>query len=756
MKLRIRRRGIVAGTLAACSIVVDRAAALPQFLEDGAVVGGESSPQGQQPVRRFDIPPGSLEAALAAFRAATGLEILLPPGGVGAIPSPGAQGDYTAEQALRRLLQGTGFSARWSGPATATLELRTRETVTVTAPARAASSPKYTEPLREIPQTVTVISSETIEAQGATTLRDVLRNVTGISIQAGEGGVPAGDNLSVRGFNARTDMFIDGVRDTGGYSRDPFNLEQVEVTKGPASAYSGRGSTGGSVNMVSKAPHPVASRGVQVAGGGADYKRGTVDLNQPLDAAGLRGAALRFNAMWTDADVPGRDVVTQSRWGVAPSLAFGLGTATRVRLGYFRLDQDNLPDYGLPWVPNTNEALVAYRDQAPPVDFSSFYGLRQRDYEKTATDVASAQAERDLNGSWRLHGLLRYGRTRRDSVITAPRFASNTGTAISRQLQSRDQTDEIVATQADVSGHFRAWGAGHALVAGVEWDHENSLNYLRSGPTAPTADLFDPNPADPYPGPITRTGARNDGTARTLAFYALDTVELGSRWELSGGLRWDRFEVDYDSLAATGVLTSFSRRDEMASGRGGLVFKPSTRGSVYAGYGISFNPSAEGLSLSAATATAEPEKSRSFEVGTKWDLLQGRLALSAALFRTDKTNARTPGLNPGDPPTVLDGEHRVDGFEVGATGRLAERWEVLASYTRMRSEILRSNNAAEVGHAFGNTPDALAADCGRATAYAAGWSWAAAPSTWVTASTATAASAWRPPTGCSTPWPPTR
>ncbi|HET8645559.1 MAG TPA: TonB-dependent siderophore receptor, partial [Vicinamibacteria bacterium] len=564
---------------------------------------------------------------------------------------------------------------------------------------------KHTAPLREIPQTVAVIPSHVMEAQGATTLRDVLRNVTGISIQAGEGGVPAGDNLSVRGFNARTDLFIDGVRDTGGYSRDPFNLEQVEVTKGPASAYSGRGSTGGSVNLVSKAPGAAASRSAQVAGGGADYKRGTLDLNQPLDGVGLAGAALRFNAMWTDADVPGRDVVTQSRWGVAPSLAFGLGTPTRVTVSYFRLDQDNLAEYGLPWVPNTNVALAAYRDQAPPVDFSNFYGLRDRDFEKTATDVASAKLERDLGGSLRLRNLLRYGRTRRDSVITAPRFAGNDSTAINRQLQSRDQKDGIVANQADLTTRFRTRGVEHAVVAGLELDRETSVNHLRSGPTAPQADLFVPNPDDPYAGPITRTGARNDGTADTLAFYALDTLSLGARWELSGGLRWDRFHADYQSRAVDGALTAFERTDEMWSGRAGMVFKPRVNGSVYAGWGVSFNPSAEGLSLSAATAAVEPERSRSLEVGTKWDLLAGRLAFSAAAFRTDKTNARTAGLNPGDPPTVLDGEHRVEGLELGATGHLADRWEVLASYTRMRSEILRSNNAAELGHAFGNTPD---------------------------------------------------
>jgi catecholate siderophore receptor len=720
VKLRVRRkrasgatpagprRGspwIAAGTLAACTVMGSRVDAAPAPRPPDARAGEPSAAPGQQPVRRFDIVAGPLSAALAAFQSATGVRVVMAGGDAAGIDSPGVQGDLTVEQALRKLLEGTGLSHRWAGPDSVALELRTRESVTVTATGPATSSPKYTEPLREIPQTIAVIPDEVMQAQGASTLRDVLRNVTGISIQAGEGGVPAGDNLSVRGFNARTDIFIDGVRDSGGYSRDPFNLEQVEVAKGPASTISGRGSTGGSVNLVSKAPGLAAQRSAQVAAGGAAYKRGTLDLNQPLDKTGLPGAALRFNAMWTDADVPGRDAVTQGRWGVAPSLALGLGTATRVTLSYFRLDQDNLPEYGLPWVPNTNVALEAYRDQAPPVDFRNFYGLRTRDYEKTGTDVASAVLDRDLGPSLRLRNLVRYGHTRRDSVITAPRFASNTGTAINRQLQSRDQEDSIWANQTDLTARVRTGALEHALVAGLELDREKSVNHLRSGPAAPTADLFNPDPDAPYPGPITRTGARNDGRADTVALYAFDTVSVGARWELSGGVRWDRFDVDYESRAATGELTTFERTDELLSGRGAVVFKPRAHGSVYAGYGVSFNPSAEGLSLTAATALVAPERSRSVEMGTKWDLLAGRLAVSAAAFRTDKTNARTPGVNAGDPPTVLEGEQRVEGLELGLTGRLAQRWDVLGSYTRMRSRIPRSNTAAELGHALGNTPD---------------------------------------------------
>lgn len=657
--------------------------------------------------RSFDIPPGPLGTVLAMFQDATGLDLVLSNERIRAIESGGVSGLFTIERALDHMLSGTGVTYRRTAPHTFTLELRVEvEAIEVTGRLPRASSPKYTEPLRDIPQTITVIPQETFEAQGATTLRDVLRNVTGISIQAGEGGVPAGDNLTIRGFSARTDIFIDGVRDFGGYTRDPFNVAQVEVTKGPASAYAGRGSTGGAVNLITKAPHLGASYSGSFGGGTAAYKRGTVDINQPIDGLGS-GTALRLNAMWTDSEVPGRDVVENQRWGVAPSLAFGLGTPTRVTLGYTHLAQDNVPDYGVPWVPEGNEALAEYADQPAPVDFSNFYGLTARDYEDVVTGVATAQVEQDLNASLTLRNVTRYGRTRRDSSITAPRFASDDSTDIRRtDWKSRDQTDAILANQTNLMARFDTGAVEHALTTGVELSYETEENYSRieTGPAPPATDLFRPNPSDPYGGAIVRTGERTEADATAAALYAFDTVNLGARWELSGGVRWDRFDVDH--MPPSGETAA--RTDSMVSWRGGVVYKPRPEGSIYLGYGTSFNPSAEGLSLSTrggSLADIEPEKSRSYELGTKWEALGSRLSLNAALFRTDKTNARTAGLNPGDPPFVLDGEQRVSGLELGASGRLTSAWSLFGGYTYMQSEITKSNEADEVGNAFGNTPD---------------------------------------------------
>ena len=703
---RTRKHGtsrlFVLGALAA-SATVCGPLATHAYASDGQQASPVSAAQTAARAVRFDIQAGPLETVLPEFEKVTGITVVVTDPGIRMIQSPGVSGMLTPQQALNALLEGTSVRAMFSSSTVARLELQgVAEFVEVTGANPTVASPKFTQPLRDIPQTINLIPQSVIQEQGATTLRDVLRNVVGITFQAGEGGVPAGDQLTIRGFSARTDMFIDGVRDFGGYSRDSFNLEQVEVAKGPSSAISGRGSTGGAINQVSKTPHVGSSYDVSLGAGSADYKRGTVDVNQQL----ADSVALRMNMLWTDSGVPGRDVVKNARWGVAPSIAVGLDSPTRLTVSHLHLSQDNLPEYGLPWVPaNTNPDLAEYGNGQPPVRFSNFYGLTSRDYENTKTDVTTVQIDRALSPAGTLRNLTRYGRNDRDSVITAPRFASvNTSTALNRQLQSRDMLDTIVTNQTSVTSSFGTGALTHAVSAGFELAREASENFARSGPAAPTADLFNPDPTQPYPGPITRTGASTNGTADSLGLYAFDTVQVTDQLEVTGGLRWDRFVVDSEATAITGDVTTFERIDSMASWRGGAVFKPRPKGSVYLGYATAFNPSAEGLSLSAATVLLEPEKTRSLEVGTKWDILGGRLSLSTAGFRTEKTNSRTPGVNPGDPPTVLAGEQRVNGIEVGASGRISSRVSVLSGYAYMQSEIEASNTPAELGNALALTP----------------------------------------------------
>lgn len=687
---------IAASTLAAYTTLGGGVASIAWARD--AAAGPSTAPQSQRPVRRFDIPPGPMDAALEAFRAASGWTVRAADSLTRGVDSPGVSGDLTSEQALQQLLAGSKLTFDIVGPEAASIALRLRESVVVSARAAMPSSPKYTEALRDTPQTITVIPAAVIEEQAAMTLRDVLQNVPGLTISAGEGGTPAGDNLTLRGFSARNDVFIDGVRDLGPQSRDPFDLEQVDVVKGPGSVFSGRGSTGGTINLVSKSPSLGASSGAAVSLGTAAAKRATFDVNQPVRWLGA-GTAFRLNAVVHEADVPGREVVDNRRWGLAPSLAFGLTGPTRVTASYFHLQQSNLSDYGIPWVPSTNDILVAYRDRPAPVSRDTFYGLVDRDREKLGADLATLRLEHDFGRDVHLRSQARYGRSTRDSIATPPRFASPDSTEINRELRSWQTEDTIWDSQTDLSLDLTTGPVRHSLVAGVGLSDERNLRRTRSAPNMSTT-LLDPDPNDAFPYPITPGSVAGDVDGRSAAVYAFDTAHLGQRWELTGGARLDYFDAAGVSTAGPEV----GRIDRMPSFRVGVVYKPKTIGSVYAAYGTSTDPSLEGLSYQTANTTIDPEKTRTAEVGTKWDLAKERLSLAASLFEVEKTNARTPGLDPDDPPQVLEGRQRVRGAELGMSGSLTRSWRVFAAYTFLDSEIVESNTPAEVGKTLPNTP----------------------------------------------------
>lgn len=710
---RRARRWVVAvtamGTLFAYTVGNSRDVRLAYRAAYAATITtGLSQNQSQDQRVRFDIPPGALGTVLETFQTLTGYQVAVPNDAVRNIGSPGVSGLYTVEQALRQILTGTGISYRFGEAKTITLEIQVQaESVDVRDAADGRlSSPKYTEPLRNTPQTITIIPKEVIEQQGATTLRDVLRNVPGLTITAGEGGVPAGDNLTLRGFSARNDVYVDGVRDLGPQSRDPFNLEQVEVVKGPASTYSGRGSTGGTINLSSKAPGIRPAYGFTLDLGTDETKRATADLNFPLARLGLGdGTAFRLNLLAHDAGVAGRDVVENERWGVAPSVAFGIGRPTRLTLGYFHLQQENISDYGIPWVPATNNALAEFRDRPAPVPRDTFYGFRTRDREALRSDLATVKFEHDFDDNLSLRNQFRYGRSTRDSIATPPRFANNNSTVINRELRSWVTEDTVWDNQSDFNASFRTGAVEHDLIAGVALTRESNQRQTRTAGVSPTT-LLNPNPDDTFTGAIIVNPYRGNITADSQAFYVFDTAKLGQKWEMNGGLRWDRFDAE-GVTAGTGPSTPgapIARVDTMLSFRAGVVFKPLPTGSVYASYGTSLNPSLEGLSYGTANTAIDPEKTYIFEAGSKWDFLQGRLSVTGAGFRVEKTNARTPGLLPSDPVQVLQGRQRVSGAELSATGSLTREWQIFSAYTFLDSETVESNTPAEIGKELVNTP----------------------------------------------------
>jgi len=653
----------------------------------------EIAPRREQgPTRRFDIAKGALGDALEIFKSATGLEVVLKSDDIRSIETKGVSGDFTDEQALRELLRDTGITFKFTSANTISLEVvGPTSDITVIDTERAVSSPKYTSPLVDIPQTITVIPSEVIQQQGATTLRDVLRNVPGLTIVAGEGGNPAGDNLTLRGFSARNDIFVDGVRDLSPQARDPFNLEQVEVTKGPASAYTGRGSAGGSINLVSKAPRLNSSYDFNLNFGTDHTKRVTGDVNVPLEPLGWgSGAAFRIAFVAHDSDVAGRDVVENQRWGVAPSLSFGLGTPTRLTLGYMKLNQDNISDYGIPWVPATHNVLKEFRDRPAPVPRDTFYGYLSRDYEKLTSDVATVKLEHDFNDHLSLRNQFRFGHSTRDSIATPPRFASNDNLVINREMRSWLTNDNVWDNQTDMTARFSTGSIRHTLVGGLAFTREENERRTRTAPIA-TTTLFNPNPLDEYEGEITTSPIVGSVTGKSAAAYVFDTLNIGNDFLINGGLRFDYFDADGNDLLGKEV----SRVDQFVTGRIAATYKPRENGSIYAAYGTSVSPSLEGLSYGTADSRVDPEETYTFEAGTKWDLLRGRLLATLAGFRVDKTNARTPALVPGGPTQVTEGRQRVLGVEVGLSGQISRDWSILGGYTFLDSKILESNSGPD-------------------------------------------------------------
>ena len=662
-----------------------------------ARVDNDAAAQAQQQLS-FNIPAGTLESVLLAFQKTSGLQVVIPNDAMRPLASPGVVGRYSPEQALREILRGTGITYRFSDKQTVILEIHAgTEEVEVRDESRVVlSSSKYTEPLLDTPQTITVISKEVMEEQGATTLRDVLKNVPGLTITAGEGGNPAGDNLTLRGFSARNDIFIDGVRDLSPQSRDPFNLEQVEVVKGPGSAFTGRGSTGGSINLLNKVPGLKKSFGGTLDFGTDRTRRATADINVPFGDS----VAFRLNLLGHHSGVAGRDVVKFERWGVAPSLTWGLGKPTRATISYYKLKQDNISDYGIPWVPLANNALAEFRDRPAPVPRNTFYGLRNRDFEKLNADLVTLRFEHDFNDGLSLRNQLRYANSTRDSMATPPRFASNNSTAINREMRSWQTEDDVWDNQTDFIARFSTGKVQHAFVSGLNLTRENNKRTTRTASPMLTT-LLNPNPDDVFTGPITISPIVGDVTANSQAVYFFDTAKFGEKFELNGGLRWDRFDAD-GIVTQTGAPVS--RVDRMLSVRAGAVFKPLPQGAIYASYGTSLNPSLEGLSYNTANTVLDPEKTYTVEAGSKWGFFSGRVLLSGAIFRVEKQNARTPGLSPLDPPQVLEGEQRVDGAELSLEGNLTKAWQILAGYTLLDTETVDSNNTGEIGKRLVNTP----------------------------------------------------
>jgi catecholate siderophore receptor len=614
-----------------------------------------------------------------------------------------------------------------------------------------ASSPKYTAPLIDTPRSVTVIPQQVLKDTGALNMQDALRTVPGITFGAGEGGNPQGDRPFIRGFDAQGDTYLDGVRDTGSQSREIFAVENIEVSKGPNSAIGGRGAAGGSINLVSKKAHLGNSFDGGFTWGSDQTQRYTLDGNYQFSDT----AAGRLNLMSHESNVAGRDKVDYDRWGIAPSLAFGLGTDTRVNLDYYHLESNDTPDSGIPYtIPTGGSAARTKSSPDKPYaggDHSNFYGL-DRDFRKGRTDTATFAIEHDLSDSLTIKNTLRHGTSMQDYILTQPDDSKgnvNNG-SVWRRANTRVSNTETTTNQTDLFGNFYVAGFKNSFSTGVEYTREESQksSYLVNTDTTPRTSnvpastnctpsmigassgynctsLSNPNPNDPWNGSISRNYAGTDTKANTYALYVFDTLELNEQWLVNMGLRYDHFDTQYRSYEADGstivnkgVKAKGKDTSEFVTGQFGVVYKPAENGSIYASYATSATPPGntlgEGMdgnplggtvdrSKNLLSSDMEPETTKNYEIGTKWDLLNDRLSLTADIFRTEKENAR---VQVDTTSYENAGKTRVQGVELSASGKLTDKWQVFAGYAYMDSEQVDGGplNRATDGNQLPNTP----------------------------------------------------
>ncbi|NDK39194.1 catecholate siderophore receptor Fiu [Pseudoxanthomonas gei] len=580
--------------------------------------------------------------------------------------------------------------------------------------AEKVASPKFTQSLQDTPQTIQVITSELFNQQGATNLTEALRNSPGVgTFYAGENGnTSTGDAIYMRGFDTSSSIFVDGVRDIGSVARDLFNIDQVEVTKGPAGTDNGRSAPTGAINLVTKQASLRNAVSGTVSVGTDAQQRATADWNQTF--AGAPGSAFRLNAMWQDSDVAGRDHVNNKRWGIAPSLAFGLDSATRYYLNLLYVKQDNVPDgfvptIGLPgWQPQAGQAALV----GHPVDPENFYGTTS-DHDHVDAQMATFRFEHDFSDTLKLTNTLRWGKTVQDYLLTA--FMSTGANTIFTDVNDlstysirrsnptfKDQENTILTEQLNLRADFSTGSVEHNLSTGLEFAREkqDALTLAATnGSNWPAANLY--NPEWNVSGLTwAYNGASAAGATTTSSAYLFDTLKFGSRFLLTAGLRIDHYQTEYETVTAAGVATRLEDSDTLFNWKAGGVYKASDDVSLYANYALSQQPpGGSNFALSTAANNAgnpnmDPQKARTLEVGTKWNLIEEGLALNLALFQTEVTNEITGSAAEG---YFQDGRKSVTGIELSAVGNLTPNWSISAGYTHQQARVEEGTAVAADG-----------------------------------------------------------
>ena len=674
----------------------------------GGTAGGASperahaAPQAADTTRRlpFDIPAQPLARALHDFARQADLQVSLEGAADASVRSSAVDGTFTAAQALRALLAGTGYQARFADAHTVVVRAggaggatvagaQALDPVVVTgaatrragyAPRRTSSATRTDAPLRDVPQAVTVVGGDLMADQAMQSMAEVVRYIPGVTMGQGEG---HRDAPTIRGTSSTADFFVDGVRDDAQYLRDVYNVERVEALKGSNAMIFGRGGGGGVINRVTKDAQWTPTRALTLEGGSFEHRRATLDVGQGLG----RAAAVRVNGVYENSGLF-RDVATLEREGVNPTAAFIAGGAL-VRVGYEYFRDRRTVDRGIPSV----------QGRPSNADVTTFFGDPDASRSRAAVHAASATVERGSVDGLMVRNRTRLVRYDKFYQNVFPGAVSEDGGAVSLSAYSNATDRRNVFNQTDVSYALVTGPVRQTLLVGAELGHQATDNFRRTGyfgdsATSLVVPFANPRATAPVTFRQSATDADNQSVVGIAAFYAQDQLALGAHWQAIAGVRYDRFDLRYDDRRSGAELR---RKDEMLSPRAGLVFKPVEPVSLYGTYSISYLPSSgdQFSSLNASTATLEPERFTNRELGVKWEPRHD-LSLTGAFYRLDRTNTTAP--HPTDPALVVQtGRQRTTGWELGVTGNLTSAWQVAGGYTAQRATIVSRTVAAPAG-----------------------------------------------------------
>ena len=684
----------------------------------------EQRAQATEEIFDFNIPGQPLSSSLAEIATQSKVKLSFDKALATGIQAKPVQGKFSAQQAFHTVLQDSGLKVAKmkNGYELITDNSDTEKLANMQVEGQRqlpnrVSSRKFVEPLKST-QTTEVIDSEIIDQQGITSIKDVLRNSPGISFRAAEGGPPSGDNLFIRGLSATNDVFVDGMRNSGEQSRDAYNLQQVEVFKGPNSSNFGRGSAGGAINLVTKSAQLEDFTTLKLGLGTDDYLRTTVDSNWVLDEED--GIAIRINGMYSQSNTPDRAEINSDSFAIAPTITFGLGTNTRFKIGLEHIEQNTIQDNGIPAL-----AYQSYNRNGlsgrSGVDDSNFYGFKNQDVNEVTSHKLNFGVEHDYDPDWTFSNNTSLQQTK--SFVNGTKTngigtgqadgsvnANDFGTDVNFANRNRDTEVISLQNQSLLTGEFETGDFKHNMVLGLDFSWEEFTRYeltraeysMDGGATFNSGaftNLFNPDVSNIISrGGGNRTGGKQSSKAFGSGLYLGDTIELTDQWSVNGLARLDYYRLNQqdtrvNSAQSTDGLTS---EDWLLSWRFGLTYKPVENGSIYLGVGNSMSPAsanaANGFIVSDSSSSTtnvglEPIETRSYELGTKWEFFDAKLNLFAAAFQNDVENDLTALPGASDDEFIQTGKKRVRGISLGASGQVTDNWTLLFGYTYMESKI---------------------------------------------------------------------